>query len=237
MSEDKGEVRQPIPKNGLSLKKLDWGDQSDPEKSPGAIAMNAADKIYTASKKIKEELERAKKAAFIDTATDLPNKNAWLETVKHFDPNRGDSGTIIVIDINRLKEINDSLGHTVGDVLIKKMADLIKKTFTRAHDSLFSIGDVNAARIGGDEFLIYARDIQTKEQQQRFEKFVNESFSEEKQKATGISFSFGMAHFDQSIDIEGIDVIGREEDDTHKTTFDRADKAMYKMKNKLKEVS
>jgi len=198
-----------------------------------------------AQAKYKEQLEQAEqknkqleKQAFTDLMTDLPNRNAWVETVKHLDPNRGDGGTIIILDVNGLKEINDSQGHSQGDLLIKNTANIIKETFKRSQDQIFSFQEEPAqtetARIGGDEFLIYIPKLDTPEKQKNFEKFVDNMFSPENQKKNGTNFAYGIAHFDSNLDTEGIDIIDREKGVVYKTTFDRADSAMYTMKAQQK---
>ena len=53
--------------------------------------------------------------------------------------------TIVMADVNGLKLINDSFGHVMGDELLKKVAEVIKKG-CRADDII--------ARLGGDEFVI-----------------------------------------------------------------------------------
>ncbi|HLZ19133.1 MAG TPA: GGDEF domain-containing protein, partial [Smithellaceae bacterium] len=53
--------------------------------------------------------------------------------------------SIIVIDLNNLKKINDESGHAMGDLYIKNTANILKQTF-RPEDMI--------ARIGGDEFLV-----------------------------------------------------------------------------------
>lgn len=81
--------------------------------------------------------------SFRDMLTGLYNRNKYmkvLESCEHF-PVR-DIG-VAYIDLNGLKQVNDSLGHEAGDRLICSAAQCILKTFPE-----------NAYRIGGDEFVI-----------------------------------------------------------------------------------
>ncbi|MCH9814350.1 MAG: diguanylate cyclase [Epsilonproteobacteria bacterium] len=57
---------------------------------------------------------------------------------------------IAMIDIDNFKKINDTYGHTVGDRVIKKLADLLREN-SKGHDIV--------ARYGGEEFILYLKDI------------------------------------------------------------------------------
>lgn len=200
-----------------------------PEGSTGIPILDAANKlkqqIDDAEKRAEiaeQEAKIAKQNSSFDKMTGLNNRNAWIDQIEHFDYQRGDNATLIVCDINGLKEINDTKGHSAGDKLIKNMAGLLKTVFTRAHDNIY--------RTGGDEFIISIKDLKTPEEQQKFEEFLKDKFSSENQTKAGVKFSFGIAHFDPEIDKEGIDVTDRENDTVYQTTFDRADSRMYEMK-------
>lgn len=162
--------------------------------------------------------------AFVDKMTGLYNRNAWDDYVKHFDGHRGDMATIIMCDINGLKLINDTpgLGHSAGDILIEDTASFFKETFTRSHDKIF--------RIGGDEFIICIDNNRTLEEKEKLENFINIKFSRENQAQHNVNFSYGIAHYDSSVDIQGISVLTREKGKTYQTTFDRADQTMYQQK-------
>ena len=167
--------------------------------------------------------QKLENEAFVDKMTGLYNRNAWDDYVKHFDGSRGDVATIIMCDINGLKHTNDTKGHSAGDLLIKNTASLFKETFTRAHDKIF--------RIGGDEFIICIENNKTSEEKENLEKFISVQFSKENQVDHKTNFSYGIAHYDPSIDINGICVLNKEEGKNYQTTFDRADQTMYKQKH------
>ncbi len=59
------------------------------------------------------------------------------------DPDRGHHAAVVVIDLDHLKQVNDTLGHQAGDELIKRVASSLRDRL-RAADVL--------ARLGGDEF-------------------------------------------------------------------------------------
>jgi diguanylate cyclase (GGDEF)-like protein/PAS domain S-box-containing protein len=80
-----------------------------------------------------------------DTMTSLFNRAFFDEAVENFDPAVSPTASIIVIDVDGLKVVNDQEGHKAGDKLLQKVALILKESF-RTKDSI--------ARIGGDEFAI-----------------------------------------------------------------------------------
>ena len=84
--------------------------------------------------------------AYTDSMTELQNRNAYEERLKKLrKPNANLSRiTVIVIDINGLKEINDCFGHFCGDDAIKTVAKALRETIGAKADIY---------RIGGDEFV------------------------------------------------------------------------------------
>ncbi len=81
--------------------------------------------------------------SYTDGMTKLKNSHAFLEEHRNLEKNLPDSLGIAYIDINGLKQINDSLGHEAGNQLIIQLADFLYEIFP---DSSY--------RIGGDEFVI-----------------------------------------------------------------------------------
>ena len=82
-----------------------------------------------------------------DALTDLPNRVLLAERLEQALVRAGKAGAVAVlcIDLDRFKDVNDALGHTVGDMLLKKVADRLRKC----------VGETDAvARMGGDEFAI-----------------------------------------------------------------------------------
>lgn len=95
------------------------------------------------SQSSQKQQERLQFLSFRDMLTGLYNRNKYmkvLESCEYF-PVRDTGGAYI--DLNGLKQVNDSLGHEAGDRLICSAAQCILKTFPE-----------NAYRIGGDEFVI-----------------------------------------------------------------------------------
>ena len=83
--------------------------------------------------------------SYHDQLTGLYNRRFFEEELKRLDTKRNLPISIIMADLNGLKIINDSFGHTVGDQLLMKAADTISKG-CRSDDII--------ARLGGDEFVV-----------------------------------------------------------------------------------
>ncbi len=88
-----------------------------------------------------------------DELTDLPNRAAFLDQLQRSVAYASRNGTqlaLLMLDLDRFKTINDSLGHPVGDELLKIIADRLCRTLRRS-DML--------ARPGGDEFIILLQNV------------------------------------------------------------------------------
>ncbi|WP_244507800.1 putative bifunctional diguanylate cyclase/phosphodiesterase [Methylobacterium phyllostachyos] len=91
---------------------------------------------------------RADAMARLDPLTGLPNRlllrERLAEALARLD-RTGEACALLLIDLDRFKPVNDTLGHPVGDALLEKVADRLRST-VRPTDTV--------ARIGGDEFII-----------------------------------------------------------------------------------
>jgi diguanylate cyclase (GGDEF)-like protein/PAS domain S-box-containing protein len=96
----------------------------------------------TDRKKMELELEYL---SYHDQLTGLYNRRFFEEELKRLDVERNFPLAIVMADVNGLKLVNDSLGHAMGDELLRKVAEIIQKG-CRADDIV--------ARLGGDEFVI-----------------------------------------------------------------------------------
>jgi diguanylate cyclase (GGDEF)-like protein/PAS domain S-box-containing protein len=130
-------------------------------------------KIYTGivrdiseRKRIDEELRQSKDAAvhaaLHDKLTGLPNRalmqDRLARAIERRKRNPDYHFARLFLDFDRFKIINDSLGHEVGDELLKGIAGRLARA-TRSTDSISNADSSTAARMGGDEFVILADSI------------------------------------------------------------------------------
>ena len=102
----------------------------------------------------REAEERAVRDATHDHLTGLPNRALLLERLRRVLERAGKDGTylfaVLFLDLDRFKNVNDSLGHTIGDELLVEIAKRLRACVHPA--------DV-VARLGGDEFVVLLEGI------------------------------------------------------------------------------
>ena len=131
--------------------------------------------------KRKEADEEIIYLGYHDKLTGLYNRRFYEEEIKRLDTERNLPMTIVMGDANGLKLINDSFGHAMGDELLKKAAETIKKG-CRADDII--------ARLGGDEFVIILPKTDAFETEKVIKR-IKDLASKEKVGTIDISISFG----------------------------------------------
>ncbi|MDD2653361.1 MAG: EAL domain-containing protein [Sulfurimonas sp.] len=88
-----------------------------------------------------------------DMLTDLPNRlnlNEKIQNILIDAEKNAKKFAVIFLDLDHFKNINDTLGHDIGDALLKRVAALLKESVSK---------DTLIARIGGDEFIMVASDF------------------------------------------------------------------------------
>ncbi len=86
-----------------------------------------------------------------DTLTQLPNRRRLLSAIDELAGKADESRRValLYLDIDGFKNVNDAMGHSAGDVLLRRLAESLRAA-TRQNDML--------ARVGGDEFVLLAAD-------------------------------------------------------------------------------
>lgn len=118
-----------------------------------AAAISNYVSVFNDISSLKQSQERLDYLAYHDPLTSLPNRLLLNDRIDHalqHAHRENQQIAIFFIDLDRFKNVNDSLGHPVGDQLLKQVASRIK-TMLREGDTL--------ARLGGDEFVILLEDI------------------------------------------------------------------------------
>jgi diguanylate cyclase (GGDEF)-like protein len=152
------------------------------------------------------ELEHARREADVDALTGLLNRRGW-DRYLHAEEERfrrfGDPACVVVIDLDRLKVVNDTQGHEAGDNYIRRAA--------RALESAVRQGDV-LARLGGDEFGVIAVGATPDQAREIVER------ADEAMRTSGTAGSFGFAPYTVVSGFPG--------------AFEAADRAMYEQKRR-----
>jgi diguanylate cyclase (GGDEF)-like protein len=117
----------------------------------------------------KKSEDRIFNLAYFDELTALPNRQLFgqsLERTINKAKRDDEQFAVLFVDLDRFKRINDTLGHSVGDELLKEVARRLESC-TRSTDSVSRIGafdeEVQLARLGGDEFVIQLYGIETED--------------------------------------------------------------------------
>jgi diguanylate cyclase (GGDEF)-like protein/PAS domain S-box-containing protein len=132
----------------------------------GGIVFNTRD--VTERKLAEEHLEHQ---ALHDSLTDLPNRRLFLDRLGHAlartERRRGRGVSVLFMDLDRFKIVNDSLGHEIGDRLLVAVAERLKRCL-RSEDTL--------ARFGGDEFIALLEDVEGADKALRVTQRITEEF-------------------------------------------------------------
>jgi diguanylate cyclase (GGDEF)-like protein len=152
-------------------------------------------------------------AAAIDSLTGLPNRKAFDIAINMLvsDSKRNNSLIgIMLMDLDYFKSINDSFGHSAGDAVLVKTAEVLRKLI-RNNDFI--------CRWGGEEFLIAIRNCDAQKLKTLAEK-IRKAIEVER-----------FVHFDQSISVTtSLGAAVMLADETMPMAIDRADKALYQAK-------
>ena len=162
-----------------------------------------------------KEQEELKVKAEIDEMTKLLNKATAEKMAKQILEEYPDENhAILMIDIDNFKNINDSLGHDVGDHVISVVAGIISMQFG---------GSDIVGRIGGDEFMVFMKNVKDREDARRKAQNIVDAFCKKENLSIPdcVSVSIGMAFSDES----GIG---------YEPLFKKADEALYVSKEKGK---
>ena len=153
--------------------------------------------------------------SLIDGLTGLYNRRGFSDLGEQYlklARRTGRGVTMVFLDLDRFKTINDSLGHHVGDRALLKMADILRAAFRRS--------DI-IARLGGDEFGVLALEAADESSELLVERLRERvvDFNESGPKPFQLSVSIGMAHHDDDPRVRLEDMVAE------------ADSAMYREKH------
>ena len=112
--------------------------------------------VYRSTKRIKivKKIKKEDKMKYIDQLTSLKNRNYLNENISNWNKNTIYPQATIIIDLNQVRNINDTLGYEQGDAQIKAAANILIKT---------QLDNTDIMRTDGNEYLIYLVGYQEKQ--------------------------------------------------------------------------
>jgi diguanylate cyclase (GGDEF)-like protein len=165
---------------------------------------------------LRSYVKKLENLASIDTLTGLPNRrhfiNVAAEELKQSEENN-DTFSLIILDIDHFKSVNDTYGHSAGDEGLRTISRLIKENMRS--DSIYG-------RYGGEEFVIilpHTSMEQARVVMDRLRLVIEQSSFEFEGNTINITASFGISSFQANLDM------------TLENCFKQADRAMYKAKS------
>jgi diguanylate cyclase len=172
--------------------------------------------VEMVNKKLLDARDKLELLVQMDPLTEALNRHAFHSLLRRPEGvhDTVTSGSVAVLDIDNLKPINDTMGHSAGDKAIRAVARATR-SLVRADDMLF--------RWGGDEFLVLMFKLPQPDAAKRMEK-LNKILEENSERWMGmpvtVTVSFGVAGFTSLKDLG--------------QAIEQADKAMYARRNHLR---
>ena len=170
---------------------------------------------------LRQDLMAAREEMKRDPLTDAYNRGAFDTAIEqslnlHFILNQ--PVTLVMIDLDNFKAVNDTYGHTAGDDVLRAVGECLERSFIRKGDFV--------ARFGGDEFAVILNDTSAANSTRLIERFLekaNEITVQDAPDAQQVSCSAGYTEIHAS--------------DTVKTAMQRADQALYEAKEAGRNVA
>ena len=160
------------------------------------------------------EIGRINEKSKYDFLTGLYNRETFEKEFENFVNKNIDSNKksfLIILDLDNFKKVNDSLGHIIGDRVLREASNTLKSNL-KSSDII--------GRLGGDEFIILIKNLDSLEQIHKIANSLNRALIKNYKKNTNnitVSSSIGITE----VNIES----------SFKETYEKADKALYKVKN------
>ncbi|QTE69381.1 GGDEF domain-containing protein [Clostridiales bacterium] len=177
--------------------------------------------IFATDRGVIRKMDKLEDRAYQDTLTGLQNRTAYYDynDVLNKKEDTGDADfSIVMIDINFLKRMNDTYGHEQGNLYLQHAANLIRKVFEEEH----------VYRIGGDEFAVILEGKAQEGAEERIRAFKEEAAKlqadDSLQPWEKVSAAAGIAKYEKGRDASTEEVLRR------------ADEAMYRDKIAMKAV-
>ena len=148
MSRQAQQSQQAQPHDRLALLGIPEAEMTPSVRLAVSALMERLDDLSRELTKTKESLAEIERLVDVDVVAPIPNRRAFMRRLSWaitMHERYGHPSTILYFDLNDFKAINDRYGHTVGDLAIRHVSELLSHTL-RESDFL--------ARMGGDEFAV-----------------------------------------------------------------------------------
>ena len=159
------------------------------------------------SKRKDRKVQELTEQSMMDVLTGLPNRRyLFTELAKEFSLAKRNGGyelSVLFLDGDHFKAINDELGHKAGDSTLKQFADVFKRSL-RASDTI--------GRVGGEEFVALLPRTNSEHAQQAAEKLLEVVRAHPSFPKSGTTISIGVSTFDKDLDRDPEDLLGRADD-------------------------
>lgn len=143
-----------------------------------------------------------------DSLTGILNRAGIEEVLNEKLARPNENGVFIMLDLDNFKEVNDRLGHVVGDVVLKETGELLSEIFKEGY----------IARLGGDEFVVYLENAYPNESEKLYQEVLNKIKHLDCLKGSDLLLTVSMG------------VINTTPKDTFIQLIKRADIGLYKVK-------
>lgn len=154
-----------------------------------------------------------RRMAYTDVLTGLRNRAYYMRAIDKITLQKRKDYTIISMDVNGLKKVNDTFGHAEGDRLIRDCATILSDAFEDKGDII---------RMGGDEFVIIVNTVRPGQISRSLRKMSKLEDNISQKRKYDIHISYGIASYEKELD------------QTPEELYRIADGRMYDMKRALK---
>lgn len=125
------------------------------------------EELNNAVKQVTETKDRLRQLAYIDSLTSLPNRRLFTEQLSlllRLATRERQTLALLFLDLDNFKRINDSLGHSAGDLLLRevgiRLTNCIRDSDITSHYSESGGSKIDVSRLGGDEFTVVLNKIE-----------------------------------------------------------------------------
>jgi len=143
-------IARPVQQLAQVARRIASGDYTAPPPAAGADEIGDLAQAFRAMQEgLAARETKIMDLAYRDTLTGLPNRALFsdrLQQALRMAPRLSASVSVLLMDVDRFKYVNDTLGHQIGDLLLREVAERLAAIVRRESDTV--------ARLGGDEFVV-----------------------------------------------------------------------------------